>query len=82
MQSPVDVTYLADAVVLLRFYEAKGKIHKAVSVVKKRSGHHESAIRELKMSDGRVTVGEPLDRYRGILTGVPTESAERETSQS
>ena len=82
MQSPVDVTYLADAVVLLRFYEAKGKIHKAVSVVKKRSGHHESAIRELKMSDGKVTVGEPLDRYRGILTGVPTESAERETSQS
>ncbi|HUS34097.1 MAG TPA: ATPase domain-containing protein [Verrucomicrobiae bacterium] len=81
MQSPVDVTYLADAVVLLRFFEAKGKIHKAVSVVKKRSGHHESAIRELTMTDGKVAVGRPLDNYRGILTGVPSESTEREKTE-
>jgi circadian clock protein KaiC len=78
MESPVDVTYLADAVVLLRFYEARGKIHKAVSVVKKRSGFHESAIRELNIGDGKVTVGRPLENYRGILTGVPSESAEIE----
>lgn len=82
MLTPVDVTYLADAVVLLRYFEARGKIHKAVSVVKKRSGHHESAIRELKMADGKVIVGKPLDHYRGILTGVPTERAEGEASQS
>jgi circadian clock protein KaiC len=82
MQSPVDVTYLADAVVLLRFFEAKGKIHKAVSVVKKRSGHHESAIRELTIGDGKVTIGKPLDNYQGVLTGVPSESPARETNQS
>ena len=81
MQSPVDVTYLADAVVLLRFYEARGRIHKAVSVIKKRSGHHESAIRELIFGDGKVTVGKPLDKYRGILTGVPSEGPESEKSE-
>jgi circadian clock protein KaiC len=76
MQSPVDVTYLADAVILLRFYEAKGQIHKAISVMKKRSGHHESAIRELIVGDGKVTVGKPLQEYHGILTGVPWQGGQ------
>lgn len=75
MQAPVDVTYLADAVVLLRFYEAKGKIHKAISVMKKRSGHHESAIRELIIAGDQITVGKPLQEFHGILTGVPWEGA-------
>jgi circadian clock protein KaiC len=74
MQTPVDITYLADAVVLLRYYEAKGKLNKAVSVVKKRSGSHEHAIRELIISDGKVSVGQALQEYHGVLTGVPWES--------
>ena len=70
MQSPVDVTYLADAVVLLRFYESQGAIHQAISVLKKRTGRHERTIRELTLGPG-VNVGEPLAGLHGILTGVP-----------
>jgi circadian clock protein KaiC len=73
MQTPVDVTYLADTVVLLRFYEAKGSLKKAISVIKKRSGMHESAIRELAIGDGRITVGKPLQEYHGVLSGIPSE---------
>jgi circadian clock protein KaiC len=73
MQTPVDVTYLADTVVLLRFYETRGNLKKAVSVVKKRSGLHESAIRELLLGDGKVTVGNPLQEFHGVLSGIPTE---------
>jgi circadian clock protein KaiC len=71
MQAPVDITYLADSVVLLRYFEAQGQLHKAISVVKKRSGHHESAIRELKIQNGSVLVGEPLERFHGIMSGIP-----------
>jgi circadian clock protein KaiC len=71
MQSPVDVTYLADAVVLLRYFEANGKLNKSISVVKKRSGRHETAIRELKIEKGAVHVGEPLREFHGVMTGVP-----------
>jgi circadian clock protein KaiC len=74
MQAPVDITYLADSVVMLRYYEAKGQLNKAVSVVKKRSGHHEQAIRALNIENGRVSVGEPLREYQGVLTGVPWEN--------
>ena len=70
MQSPVDVTYLADAVVLLRFYESRGAIHQAISVLKKRTGRHERTMRELTLGPG-VDVGEPLTGFHGILTGVP-----------
>ena len=70
MQSPVDVTYLADAVVLLRFYESQGAIHQAISVLKKRTGRHERTIRPLTLGPG-VNVGEPLTGFHGILTGVP-----------
>jgi circadian clock protein KaiC len=72
MVSPTDVTYLADTVLLLRHFEAAGALRKAVSVLKKRTGHHESAIRELRLSDKGVTVGDPLTKFRGVLTGVPT----------
>jgi circadian clock protein KaiC len=71
MGTPVDVSYLADTVVLLRFFEADGEIRKAISVLKKRSGAHESAIRELEMQPGGLRVGEPLREFHGILTGTP-----------
>ena len=71
MQSPVDVSYLADCVILFRYFEAKGRIHKAISIVKKRSGVHETAIREYKMGKDGIEIGHPLDKFRGILTGVP-----------
>jgi len=71
MQAPVDVSYLADAVVLLRYFEARGMIRLAISVVKKRGGAHERTIREFKLESNRIIVGEPLHGFRGILTGVP-----------
>jgi circadian clock protein KaiC len=74
MQSPVDVTYLADSVLLLRYFEQAGEIRKAISMVKRREGHHETAIRELKFGKGGMVVGEPLRDFHGILTGVPVYS--------
>lgn len=71
MPVPVDISYLADAVVLFRFFEAEGTIRKAISVVKKRTGAHETAIRELVVGPGRIRVGEPLKAFHGIMTGVP-----------
>jgi len=71
MTSPVDVSYLADAVILMRYFEAEGEVRQAISVVKKRGGAHERSIREFRMLDGRIMVGEPLRNFRGILTGVP-----------
>jgi circadian clock protein KaiC len=71
MESPTDVSYLADTVVLLRYFEAGGEVRKAVSVVKKRGGGHEASIRELKVGPGGVQCGAPLFEFRGVLTGVP-----------
>ncbi|HEV7919375.1 MAG TPA: ATPase domain-containing protein [Thermoanaerobaculia bacterium] len=71
MQSTVDVSYLADCVVLLRYFEARGRIHKALSVVKKRSGPHETAIRSMTMDSEGLHIGEALENYRGVLTGIP-----------
>jgi circadian clock protein KaiC len=72
MKTPVDVTYLADTVILLRFFEAEGKIRRAISVVKKRSGAHEVTIRELKITSQGLALGDPLEDYHGILRGVPS----------
>jgi len=72
MESPVDLTYLSDAVILLRFFEAGGEIRRALSVLKKRTGAHETSIRELKIDGGGVRVGAKLDGFRGVLTGTPT----------
>jgi circadian clock protein KaiC len=72
MTSPVDVTYLADTVILLRYFEAMGMVRRAISVIKKRSGAHESTIREYEISGRGLTVGEPLDTFQGVLRGVPT----------
>jgi circadian clock protein KaiC len=72
MISTVDATYLADAVILMRFFEMRGEIRQAVSIVKKRGGRHERTIREFKLHDGHIHVGEALTEFRGVLTGVPT----------
>jgi circadian clock protein KaiC len=71
MATPVDVSYLADTVLLLRYFEANGSLHRAISVVKKRTGAHERTIRELNISSEGIKVGKPLTGFRGVLTGVP-----------
>jgi circadian clock protein KaiC len=73
MQSSVDVSYLADCVILLRYFEAHGRIRKAVSIVKKRSGSHETSIRDFILArDEGIAIGAPLEEFRGVLTGIPT----------
>ncbi|HEY0135519.1 MAG TPA: ATPase domain-containing protein, partial [Nannocystis sp.] len=72
MSTPIDVSYLADGVVLFRFFESEGRIRRAMSVLKKRSGAHEDTIRELVFSSQGIAVGEPLHAFHGVLTGVPT----------
>jgi circadian clock protein KaiC len=71
MKSPVDVTYLADTVVLLRYFEATGRVRRAMSVIKKRTGAHEDTIREYQIGRNGVTLGEPLVGFQGVLRGVP-----------
>jgi len=72
MKSPVDVTYLADTVILLRYFEASGRVRRAMSIVKKRTGAHEDTIREYKIGSDGITVGPPLIEFQGVLRGVPT----------
>ena len=72
MKAPVDASYLADAVILMRYFEARGEIRQAISVMKKRGGPHERTIREFRLAAEGVCVGEPLREFRGVLTGVPT----------
>jgi circadian clock protein KaiC len=71
MQAPVDLSYLADNVVLLRFFEAAGRVRQAISILKKRTGAHEKTIRELRLEGTGITLGEPLTEFEGVLTGVP-----------
>jgi circadian clock protein KaiC len=73
MTSPVDASYLADTVLLFRYFEHAGKLKKAISTMKKRTGNHETAIRELWFDRQGIHLSEPLMRLRGILTGVPVE---------
>jgi circadian clock protein KaiC len=72
MKAPVDVTYLADTVILLRYFEAAGRVRRAISVIKKRTGPHEDTIRELRISGRGMILGEPLQDFQGVLRGVPT----------
>ena len=72
MRAPVDITYLADAVVLLRYFEARGQVRRAISVIKKRTGRHESTIREYRLSGQGISFGEPLEEFQGVLRGVPS----------
>jgi circadian clock protein KaiC len=71
-EAPVDLSYLSDTVVSLRYFEAFGEIKQSIAMVKKRSGRHEKTIREFKLIPGKgIVVGEPLKNFRGVLTGVP-----------
>jgi circadian clock protein KaiC len=82
MQTPVDLTYLADTVVLLRFFEAEGLVKQAISVIKKRSGDHERSIREYSLSANGIHVGEPLYNFHGVLTGIPQVRGRREREET
>jgi circadian clock protein KaiC len=72
MKSPVDITYLADTVILLRYFEAAGRVRRAMSVIKKRSGRHEDTIREYRIGRTGIAIGKPLEDFQGVLRGVPT----------
>jgi circadian clock protein KaiC len=72
MQTPLDISYLSDAVLMLRYFEAEGRVRRAISVVKKRSGVHEDAIREFRLTAEGVKIGPPLTEFHGVLSGVPT----------
>ena len=71
MKAPVDVTYLADTVILLRYFEALGEVRRALSIIKKRTGAHESTIREFRIDRRGLTIGAPLSGFQGVLRGVP-----------
>jgi circadian clock protein KaiC len=76
MQTPVDASYLADTVIALRYFEARGALKRAISVVKKRSGAHEDTLRELRLSHGGVMLGEPLHDFHGVMSGIPVMAKE------
>jgi circadian clock protein KaiC len=82
MRSPVDLTYLADTVVLLRYFEARGRVRRAISVIKKRTGAHEDTIREYRIGARGVTLGPPLENFQGVLRGVPSFVGEAELLRS
>jgi circadian clock protein KaiC len=72
MQAPVDASYLADTVILLRYFEAAGRLRRAISVIKKRSGAHEDTLREFRLSAKGLWVGDPLEDFHGVMAGIPT----------
>jgi circadian clock protein KaiC len=74
MDGPINLSYLTDTVLLLRYFETEGRIRKALSVVKKRGSAHEQTIRELHLGSGQIQLSEPLNTFRGLLTGVPTST--------
>ena len=78
-QTRFEATYLADLVILLRYFEAKGSVRQAISVVKNRSEAHERTIREFEVGKNGIRIGEPLTRFQGVLSGTPEFSGEAET---
>jgi circadian clock protein KaiC len=72
LRAPIDVTYLADTVIMLRYFEAMGRVRRAVSIIKKRTGRHEDTIREFRIGESGLNLGAPLEEFQGILRGVPT----------
>jgi circadian clock protein KaiC len=81
-ESPIDVSYLADTVLLFRYFERSGAVRRALSVVKKRSGPHERTIRELIFGNGEIRVGPPLHEFEGVLTGNPHFSGDEKNRTS
>lgn len=75
---PYDITYLADSILVARYYEYRGEVRKALSVFKKRSDRHETTIRDLELRPGGLSVGEPLHQFRGVLSGLPALTLEDE----
>lgn len=73
----LNISYIADVVLLFRFFEAQGRLHKAMSVLKNRSGGHEDAIREIKFDNQGIRIGDPLVAFRGVLTGTPEYVGDR-----
>jgi len=71
MQTPVDASYLADTVMVLRFFEAEGKLRRAISILKKRTGAHEDSLREYRLTSNGIWLGEPLTQFHGVLSGTP-----------
>jgi circadian clock protein KaiC len=82
MDTPLDISYLADGVLMLRYFEFNGSVRRALSVVKKRSGNHEQTIREFKLSHAGISVGPPLKGFSGIFTGTPVYKGEEEPLMS
>ena len=77
MKQTIDVTYLADTVILLRFFEALGRVRRAISVLKKRTGPHETTIREFQIDSTGIMLGQPLEEFQGVLRGVPVYTGQR-----
>lgn len=77
METPVDISYLSDAVVMLRYFEAEGRVRRAISVLKKRSGAHEDTIREYQLTSAGIRLGPPLTEFSGIFTGSPVYTGTR-----
>ena len=75
MQTPIDVSYLADNIMVFRYFESAGEVRQAISMMKKRSGGHERSIRELRFGNSTISVGPPLSKFQGILSGSPTALA-------
>jgi circadian clock protein KaiC len=76
MNTPVDISYLSDSVLMLRYFEFAGEVRRAVSVVKKRSGHHEHTIREFRLTSEGIALGPPLTKFHGVFSGTPTYEGE------
>jgi circadian clock protein KaiC len=74
----IDVSYLADTLLILRYFEAAGSVRRAISVLKKRSGAHEGTIRELRFGPQGIQIGEPLAEFKGLLSGIPDSAEMRE----
>jgi circadian clock protein KaiC len=78
METPLDISYLSDAVIMLRYFEHAGMVHRALSVVKKRSGQHEHTIREFQLTPHGVSLGPPLRQFSGIFSGTPSYTGDSE----
>lgn len=80
LSEDIEISYLADSVLLLRFFEAAASVHRAIAVIKKRTGPHEQTIRELRFGPHGLQIGEPLTRFKGILSGSPDSAGQQELS--
>ena len=79
IRNDIDLSYLSDSVAQLRYFEARGEVRQAISVIKTRTSQHERTIREFQIGANGIQVGEPLREFQGVLTGVPTFSGEGKT---